>query len=334
MDPLVARAMEEVLAERPLDRATLLALTQDAVDGDDVLYAANKIRKHFVGQRVHCCSIVNARSGKCSEDCKFCAQSAHFATGAPVYDLLSTEEIVAAAREARDNGARCFGVVTSGRGVRDADLPRFCEIYRALRGLGLRLGGSLGVMTFDQARQLREAGMEMINHNLETSRRMFPRIVRTHTYDERLDTLRAAKQAGMILCSGGIFGMGETWEDRIDMLLELAGLGVQSVPLNFLHRIPGTPLEHVEPLSAQEILRSIALARFILPKAEIRICGGRSVNLRDLQSWIFHAGASGALIGNYLTTMGRTVEDDWQMIRDLGLASAAVELPVESVTFS
>lgn len=323
MDRIVSEALEKVLSGSALGAGEALRLSDERVDFDDLLYAANKIRKTYVGQRVHFCSIVNARSGACSEDCAFCAQSAKFKTGAPVYALMQPDQVLEAAKQAQQNGAQCFGIVISGRGVRDRDLDRLCALFEALRPLGIRLGGSLGILNEFQARRLAAAGMRIINHNLETSRRMFPAICTTHTYDERLATLDAARRAGMLLCAGGIFGMGETWEDRVDMLNDLQVRAVDSLPLNFLNPIPGTPLASQPRMSAREILRSIAIARFMLPRAEIRICGGREVNLRDLQSWMFHAGASGTLIGNYLTTLGRSPAADWQMVVDLGLADAA-----------
>ena len=301
-------------------RAEAEAFTRDDIDVYDLMYIAHRVRLHFKGKRVEFCSIVNARAGACSEDCAFCSQSAHFKTDSPEYGLMSPEKIAGAARDAERNGARCFGFVTSGLGVGPCELEHATETLDTMaKESGIRRGGSLGTVSAEYAERLRDAGMEMVNHNLETSERFFPEICKTHDYAERVETLKNVKAAGMQLCSGGIFGMGETWADRLDLLFTLREIGVDSLPLNFLNPIAGTPLGHLAPIHPMEALRCIAIARLVHPRADIRVCGGRETNLRDVQSWMFFAGANAAMLGNYLTTHGRPPEEDRRMISDLGL---------------
>jgi len=325
MNKLVVQLAEKVLAGELLDRAEglqLLALPED--DHYDLLYWANRVRDHFHGRRVHLCAIASARQGGCTEDCKFCAQSSHYRTPAKAHSLLSVEEITKAAERAEGVGAHCFGIVTSGRsGASHAkDLEVIIEAVGVLRSRGtIAVGAALGELDRTTAMALRSAGVTRYNHNLETSARHFGSICTTHTYDDRLRTVRTAKEAGLEVCCGGIFGMGETAEDRIDLALALRRLEVDSVPLNFLNPIPGTPFADMKSLSPTEILRIIAVYRLMLPWQEIKVCGGREVNLRALQSWMFYAGASGTMIGNYLTTLGRAPEEDHQMLRDLNLVA-------------
>ncbi|MEW6236361.1 MAG: biotin synthase BioB [Candidatus Omnitrophota bacterium] len=300
------------------------ALQIGSLDRNDALllfHHAQKIRRLFRGEKVSLCSIVNAKSGACPEDCAFCAQSALFSTGAPVYGIMTPDEVVERAREAKADGAESFAPVISGRGVRHRkELETLGEMIRRILGeTGMEAHGSFGILSREQLQYLRECGVTEINHNLETSERFFPSICTTHTYQERLETLRAMREAGIKLCSGGIFGLGETLEDRVDLALTLRELNVDTVPMNFLHPIPGTPLANAAPLPPLTCLITIALYRFMLPKQEIKICGGRDKNLRDLQSMIFFAGADSMMIGNYLTTAGRDPKQDWQMLRDLEL---------------
>lgn len=314
------QAKQTALAGQLINRGLAEHLASEDTDVYDVLHAANAIRRHYKSDAVEFCSIVNAKSGNCSEDCTFCSQSARYDTDAPTYGMLPREQIVAAAEEAARNGARCFGVVIAVKGPRPREMDYLESVYREMSdNVDVRMGGSLGILTRDDADRLFAAGMRMINHNLETSERFFPNICTTHTYKERIDTLANAKAAGMELCSGVIFGMGETADDRLDVLYDLNQLGADSVPMNFLNPIPGTPLGDQTPMKPMEILRWIAIARFILWDRDIRICGGREKNLRDLQSWMFYAGANAAMLGNYLTTIGRPPEDDVRMVHDLGL---------------
>lgn len=292
-----------------------------AQDLYDLLYKAHKVRKGNFGRRVHFCSIVNAKSGKCSEDCKFCSQSAHHNTSIPVYKLKSAEEILSGAKSAQQNGAQRFGIVTSGVGIKDE--AEWKKIYKTVKLLrketNLEIDASLGCLDKEHALLLKEAGLNKYHHNLETSPEFFPKICTTHSYEERLNTLRVVKEAGLQLCSGGLFGLGESWEDRIDFAFLLRDLDPDTIPLNFLDPIPETPLANIKPLPAQDILRIVAFFRIIFPEKDISVCGGREKNLRDLQSWIFYAGATGAMLGNYLTTSGRSVTEDIQLVQDLGL---------------
>jgi biotin synthase len=305
---LVTRAQAEAIAAMPPARLP------------ELFSAASRIREHHHGNRVRCCSIVSAKTGRCGEDCGFCSQSAHFKTHVQGQALLEDAQVLDAAAQAAADGAESFGIVNSGYGPTDAEIDRWGATVRRIRDAGrTRACASLGVVSAEQAERLAAFGVQRYNHNLQTSRRHFPAIIRTHSYDDRLGALRNLKAAGISLCSGALFGMGETWADRIDLAFELRDLGVDVVPLNFLIAIDGTRLQGTEPLPAMECLHIISLYRFCLPGQEIKIAGGRETNLRDLQSWIFLAGANSFLIGNYLTTCGRSPEADRQMVRDLGL---------------
>jgi len=288
----------------------------------DLLYQANRLRKHFCGEQIHLCSIINAKSGLCPEDCSFCAQSAHHRTDVQVYPLVDDEEIVRSAHTATMEGAGCFGIVTSGTTTgRGSELDRICSVIRKIRSEGeIQPACSLGIIDRETAVVLRDAGMMKYHHNLETARSFFPNICTTHDYEEDVQTVRAVKEAGLRVCCGGIFGLGETPEQRVEFAFTLKELEVDSVPINFLNPVPGTRLAHADFLTPMECLRIIALFRYVMPDKQISVCGGREKNLRDLQSWMFFAGASGTMVGNYLTTTGREPEQDLQMFRDLGLA--------------
>lgn len=291
----------------------------------DLLWMANKTREAFKKNRIELCSIVNAKSGMCPEDCKFCAQSGHYKTGAERYPLINEEDILKAAKSARNNRATCFGIVTSGRGIKSrSEILTICKAVKGIKKTfpDLKSSVSLGIIEKDFLLELKKAGLDRLHHNLETSREYFPRICSTHTYKERLKTIEDAIALGFKLCSGGIFGLGEGSRDRLKLAFLLRELEIESVPLNFLHPIKGTPLEGSTPMPPKEILRTIAIFRIILPRGDIKVCGGRVVNLRSLQGMIFFAGASGMMIGNYLTQPGQDPEVDLQLIRDLGLKIA------------
>lgn len=318
----IVTATEQILAGNNIDEMVACQLATAA--GDDLmalLWGASRIRRHFFGDRIYLCSIINAKSGRCPENCSFCSQSAHHTTDAPVYPLKSIDEMVAAARQAASKGASCFGIVTSGTTINKSDeLERLCDtISQISNDKSITPSCSLGLLDEESARRLAQAGMRTYHHNLETSRSFFPSICTTHDYEEDVATVRAAKRAGLHVCSGGIFGLGETIQQRVELALTLRELDVDSIPLNFLNPVPGTPLEHANNLTPMECLHTIALFRYLLPNKRITVCGGRERNLRDLQSWIFMAGASGTMIGDFLTTSGRNIESDLQMIRDLGL---------------
>ncbi len=300
------------------------ALRLSMVSGTDryaLFMAASQVKEHFVGSRVSLCSIINAKSGRCAENCAFCAQSSHHSSDVPVYPLIDEESLVAGAHAAEKCGSICYGIVTSGTGINPGDeLDRICRALKRIRmETSIPPSCSLGILDNETAKKLKEAGADTYHHNLETSRSFFPQICTTHDYEEDVATIKAAKSAGMKVCSGGIFGLGETPAQRIEMALTLKELEVDSVPLNFLNPIAGTRLENASNISPQECLVTIALYRLLLPDKMITVCGGREKNLRDLQSWMFFAGASGTMIGNYLTTTGRNTDDDWQMLRDLEL---------------
>ncbi len=283
---------------------------------------ANRIREHFKGNKIHLCSIVNVKAGGCSENCKFCSQSAAYQTDSPRYGLVDLPPVLTAADEAQGNGVTALGLVAAWKGLDEGPiLDQICDRLSELKASGkTRPDASLGIIKNPRvAQRLREAGLECYNHNLESSQRFFGQVCTTHTYEDRVETIRHLKAAGIKICSGGIMGMGETKEDRCDMAFSLRDLAVHIVPLNFLNPIPGTPFGDRPALPPLEILHTIACFRFILPRQEIMIAGGRTVNLRELQSMVFMAGASALMVGNYLTTLNQPVEKDLQMLRDLGL---------------
>ncbi|MFO1475873.1 MAG: biotin synthase BioB [Verrucomicrobiota bacterium] len=313
-----------VLAGGSLDRDEALWLfrLESASDIFDLLSWANRIREHFKGNKIHLCSIVNIKAGGCSENCRFCAQSALYQTDSPKYGLVDPEAILAAADEAKSNGVTGLGLVAAWRGLEEGPvLDELCERFDELRRSGkARPDASLGIIRNPRvAERLKSAGVECYNHNLESSERYYSQVCTSHTYQDRVDTIRHLKKAGIKICSGGIIGMGETREDRCDLALALRDVGAHIVPINILNPVSGTPMGKQEPLAPLEILKTIACFRFLLPRQEIMIAGGRVVNLRDMQSMIFMAGASALMVGNYLTTVNQPVEKDLQMLKDLGL---------------
>ncbi len=274
---------------------------------------ADEIRAHFCSDGFDICTIINAKSGHCSENCRFCAQSAHNRTGAKEYPLLSAEEITDEARRNDAQGVLRFSIVTSGRQLSDAEVDAMCEAVRQIRReTGIAVCISFGLLNREQYEKLKEAGVTRVHNNLETSRRNFPNICTTHTFDDKLAAIRAAKEAGLAVCSGGIMGLGETWEDRIDMALTLRELGIRSVPVNLLNPIPGTPFAGNERLSPEELRRIVAVYRFLLPDASIRLAGGRGL-LPDQGRSCFLSGANAAISGDMLTTAGITVQTDLRL---------------------
>lgn len=315
----------KVLAGESLEAHEALQLVGASGNDRYLLFAeAARIRDHFVGSTVHLCSIINAKSGRCSENCAFCAQSAYHATGVETYPLVDEDEIVRCAALAEQNGAGCYGIVTSGTGINHGDeLERVCSAVARIKAeTGISPSCSLGIIDKNTALRLKNAGMETYHHNLETARSFFPEICTTHDYEDDVKTISAAKSVGLRVCSGGIFGLGESFAQRIEMALTLRDLSVDSIPLNFLNPVVGTRLETADNLTPLECLTIIAIYRFLLPDKRLSVCGGRERNLRELQSWMFLAGANGTMTGNYLTTPGRPPELDKQLLKDL-------ELPVE-----
>ena len=295
---------------------------ESSADIFELMAWANRIREHFKGNKVHLCSIVNAKAGACSENCSFCAQSSFYQTGSPKYGFVDPEPVLDAAEEASKNGVTALGLVAAWKGLKEGPmLDEVCERIQELAKSGkVRPDASLGIIKSQAvADRLKQAGLECYGHNLESSKRFFPIHCTTHTYEDRLETIGYLKKAGIRICSGGIIGLGETREDRCELAFGLREVGANVVPINILNPIKGTPFENNAPLPPMEILKTIACFRFIMPRQEIMIAGGRTINLRDLQSMIFMAGASALMVGNYLTTLNQPVEKDLQMLKDLGL---------------
>ena len=287
---------------------------------DALCDAADRVCKTFHGRAFDSCSIVNARSGMCGEDCKWCAQTRHHDTGCVTYNFLDEAKTMEAARLNEETGIRRFSLVTSGRAVSDRDLDNFIQIIKKLKAeTGLRLCVSMGLLTEPQLSRLKEAGIERYHCNMETSERMWPTLVTTHSQEDKRKTIEAAHSLGMAICSGGIIGMGETEEDRVDFAIMLREMGVDSVPMNILNPIKGTPLEETPLIGEEEIVRCAAVWRFILPKQVIRFAGGRGrLSARNMER-IFTGGINGAIMGDMLTTVGNTIREDKEMLAKLGL---------------
>ena len=287
----------------------------------DLLYWANSIRYNSFKNVISLCSIISARQGSCTEDCRFCSQSSRYHTEITNFPLVEREEISEAVERGKEYKSNCVGVVTSGYSLDgNDDFVRICEdAYELSKEDGLPVHTSIGTITSKMAKKLVSSGVEMINHNLETSESYYPNICTTHSYNDRVETIKIAKEAGLKICSGGVFGVGESIEDRLDLAFRLKELDVEAIPLNFLSPVKGTPSSIEKPLEPMEILKIIAVFRHIFPDKELKVAGGREKNLRDVQSWMFYAGANSTMIGDYLTTRGKSHDDDLQMIKDLGL---------------
>lgn len=314
----ISQLEEKVLAGEWItpEEAFDLAETEDM---EELLAAAGRIRRHYTGNAVSLCTIMNTRSGKCPEDCKYCAQSAHYATGVVEYPLIDADEVVKLARENENLGVHRFAVVTSGRALSDKEFEGVLTIIRRLKKeTRLQICASLGFMTRQRAQRLKQEGLYMFHNNLETSREFFPEICSTHTYDEKLETIRNVLDAGLDVCCGGIIGMGESLQDRIRMVLEIRQLGIRHVPINILNPIPGTPLQHIEQIAPEEVVKTMAIFRFVLPAAEIRFAAGR-INLGNWQRTALLSGVNGVMVGNYLTTIGNRIEDDIAILKELDL---------------
>jgi biotin synthase len=305
---------------RPDEAEQIVALPEGA-EFDRMLEVANALRMAFKGHYVNTCGITNAKSGRCPEKCSFCSQSAHFETESPTWDLKDTATITAEARQAAANGVREFSIVASGRAITSrTELDSLKNTFRQIREeTGLQTCASLGLMTKEALAELKEAGMESFHHNLETARSYHSEIVETHSYDDEVACIRAAKELGMYVCCGGIFGMGESWAQRIELATDLRELDVDSVPINFLNPRPGTPLADRHDLTPADCLKIIAMLRLMLPAKDLIVCGGREVNLGDRQHEIFQAGANGLMLGDYLTTAGRDTCADREMLKAQGL---------------
>lgn len=285
---------------------------------EEVCRGADEIRRFFCGDKFDICTIINGKSGRCSENCKFCAQSAYYHTPAKEYPLLDTEEIIRQAGYNAERGVLRYSIVTSGRALNDREIEKMCGAIRAVRErAGIEVCVSFGLLTEEQFCRVKEAGASRVHNNLETSKRNFPNVCTTHTFEDKVRAIQAAQAAGLEVCSGGIMGLGETVEDRVDMAFTLKKLGVRSVPVNMLNPIPGTPYEENKRMSVEDMRRIAAVYRFILPDAAIRLAGGRGL-LADKGEKIFRSGANAAISGDMLTTAGYTVESDMEMIGRLG----------------
>jgi biotin synthase len=322
--PLATAARALLDERRPLTRAEVAAVAALPLDQlPDVIALAHRVRLAYCGAEVELESLINAKSGACPEDCAFCSQSARFETGVDVFAFLDLDDVVAAARSTRDAGATQFCIVVAVRGPEERLLRKVLEAVDAVhRETGLEVACSLGLLTREQAERLAAAGVRRYNHNLETCREVFPSICTTHTWDDRVATARLAGEVGMELCCGGILGMGETLEQRIDFAFELAALAPCEVPINLLDPRPGTPLDDRSLLVPREALQAIALFRLVMPSTWIRLAGGRERVLGELQAMGLLAGANALIVGNYLTTTGRPPEADVALLDALGMPVA------------
>lgn len=285
---------------------------------EELCQAANEIREHFCQNRFDICTIINGKSGKCSEDCKYCAQSAYYYTSAKEYPLLDTKEIVRQAKYNAQQGVLRYSIVTSGRALKASELEQMCEAIRAVREqVDIKVCVSFGLLNEEQFGAVKAAGASRVHNNLETSRRNFPNVCTTHTFEDKVQAIKAAMAAGLSVCSGGIMGLGETVEDRIDMAFTLRELGIKSVPVNMLNPISGTPYEGNVRLTVEDMRRIVAVYRFILPDGSIRLAGGRGL-MEDKGEGCFGSGANAAISGDMLTTAGYTIETDMEMLHRLG----------------
>lgn len=323
-DQKLSTMAEEILDGRRKTITQDEAMYLSGLQGEAVLELlayAGRIRRRFKNSDVFTCVILNAKSGQCSQDCAFCAQSAFHKTGIAIYPLLSIEKLIENALMAQENGATNFSMVTSGHMLSGKEIDRISHAAEKIRQkTDLTVCASLGELTAAMAKQLKQSGVTNYHHNLETARSYFNEICTTHDYEEDIHTIKEAASAGLRICSGGILGLGESWEQRIELSSTLRDLDVDSIPINFLNPIPGTKLENRPLVKPMDALKSIAIFRMMNPEKDIPICGGREVTLKDLQSWVFMAGANGLMIGNYLTTKGRSIDMDMEMIGSLGLS--------------
>ena len=307
---------EKVKSGYAISREEAISLSEAPLEA--LCKAADEIREQFCSNSFDMCSIINGKSGRCSENCRYCAQSAHYCGSCEEYPLMDTCELLKGALYNEQRGVGRFSVVTSGKRLTASEIDKICESYCEISSKSsISLCASHGLLGYKDFVKLKAGGVTRYHNNLETSRRFFPAVCTTHTYEEKLDTIRSAQKAGLEVCSGGIMGLGETWEDRVDMALELRALGIKSVPLNVLNPIKGTPLGESTPLSEDDVCRVAAIWRFILPSAKIRLAGGRGL-FHDKGERIFRSGANAAITGDMLTTSGITIADDRALAEKLG----------------
>jgi len=322
-----ARAVALALDDRPLDDAAVLAVAEcSAADLPSLLEGARAVRRKHFGSALHLCAIINAKSGACSEDCAFCAQSGRHHTQSPRHGFLDPDEIGRAAAAMKARGASRFGIVASGLAPTEAEFAKLLRAVGLVRAAGLAADVSVGILTAERLERLKAAGLSGVHHNLEVAESFFPQVCTTHAYADDVAAVRRALEAGLFVCSGCIFGLGESWAQRAELARTLRGLGVANVPMNFLIPIPGTRMERRPVLSAEEALRILALFRLMLPRANLRVCGGRGLVFGAAggggQRRLFDSGASGVMIGDYLTIAGTPPETDLDLARSLGLEIA------------
>lgn len=314
---LTEELKQKIYAGADITRDEAAALAGEPLDV--LAAAANEIREKMCGNRFDMCTIINGKCGKCSEDCKYCAQSAHYQTDCKeTYPLLPTEKLLAGARHNKEQGVLRYSVVTSGRSLSGQEVAQVCESIREIRrNVDVQICVSFGLLDEEQFRKIKEAGASRVHCNLEASRDFFPKVCTTHSYDEKIAAIKAAQRAGLDVCSGGIMGLGETMEDRIDMAIALRELGVKSVPVNLLNPIKGTPYENNKILTNEEFCRIIAVFRFLIPDGTVRLAGGRGL-LGDKGEKCFLGGANAAISGDMLTTAGITAATDMELVNRLG----------------
>jgi len=320
MDYELERLKEKAIKDRNIEPEDAITLYKIGLERPFTLFAyASEITQFYKGKKVSFCSIINAKSGLCPEDCKFCAQSSHYSTDAEIYPLLPKEIIVERAAQAKKQGAHMFGIVTSGTEIdSDEEWKIIEESVKEINQIGIKPCCSIGMLDKKRAEKLKKAGLFRYHHNLETARSYFSSICTTHDYDEDIETIKNAKEAGLSTCCGGIIGLGETMEQRIELGFTIKELDVDSVPVNILNPIKGTPLEHQSLLSPMEVLITLSIFRFIMPNKDIKVCGGKEKNLRQLLPLAILAGCNSLMTGNYLTTQGRDAKSDMEMVIDLG----------------
>ena len=320
---LIQKTYDRLINGHAVDRETARQLAL-CPDRQALCSMADAVRRHFMGDRFHLCSIINGRSGNCTENCRFCAQSARYQTGVETYEIIDSEQALHIARDNDIHGVDRLSLVTSGHSVDQHALQQLAELYAQIQQqTDMENCASMGFLDRDRAEKLFAMGVSRYHCNLEANKDYFPQVCTSHSWQEKVDTLAIARAAGMSLCSGGIIGMGESMPDRIDLALELRELGVKSIPINILTPIPGTPLAELQPLPLQEVLTTIALFRFINPDAVIRLAGGRQ-QLGNDQYRCFAAGANGAIVGNFLTTAGSSIAQDLQRLAAMGFTFSRI----------